>query len=385
MKLVVVSHPCVTPVNQKFYARVEQRTGWQVTLVVPRRWRTGFGTEVVARSWPAFRGRLVPRRVLLSGNIPLHVYATRLARLLAREAPAALFVDHEPFAAATFQTFLANARSVDAAIGFRSSQNIRKRYPAPFAASERYVYRRADFAFPLSGMVEDVLREKGYAGPAAILPASRHTVSRGEAQPPPESRAERFTVGYVGRLVPEKGIDTLLEALALVEPPKDVRCSIVGEGSGAGDLKRYARRLGVADRVSWKGYVDPEEVLDVYRLLDVVVVPSRTMPNWKEQFGRVVIESLEHGVPVITSTSGELPHLVDLTGGGWTFPEGDSRALAAILERLSDRPAELTARGRRGREVIRREFDVDRLTDRFTEVVRTAVAARAARQGPAQR
>lgn len=384
MKLVVISHPCITPANQTFYARVEQRTGWEIALVVPRRWRTGFGRSLTADLWPGFRGRLLPRRVVLAGNIPLHFYATRLAGLFAREAPAAIFVDHEPFAVATFQAFLANARSVGAVIGFRSSQNILKRYPPPFAASERYVYRRASFAFPLSSMVEKVLREKGYRGPATILPASRYTVRRGEGGAAPPTTAERrFTAGYVGRLVPEKGIETLLESLALVDPPHAVRCSVIGEGAAGGDLQRYARRLGVADRVSWQGYVDPEKVLDEYRLLDVLVVPSRTMPNWKEQFGRVVIESLEHGVPVITSTSGELPRLVEFTGGGWTFPEGDARALAAILQRLSSRPAELTARGRHGREVVRREFDADRLTDRFADVVRTAVSARAAQRAPA--
>ncbi len=76
-----------------------------------------------------------------------------------------------------------------------------------------------------------------------------------------------------------------------------------------------------------------------YAQLDVLVLPSRTTPTWKEQFGRVIVEALWCGVPVVGSDSGEIPWLIGLTGGGLVFPEGDSEALAGRLSELREAPA----------------------------------------------
>src|SRR5204862_775933 len=128
----------------------------------------------------------------------------------------------------------------------------------------------------------------------------------------------------------EKGVDTLIDALALL-PDDDYCALIVGDGPCSGDLKKRAAQAGLGTRVRWTGPVHSGDTVSLYHEMDVLVVPSKTTPGWKEQFGRVVIEALASGVCVITSDSGELPHLVGATEGGWTFPEGDHEALAARL------------------------------------------------------
>ena len=85
-----------------------------------------------------------------------------------------------------------------------------------------------------------------------------------------------------------------------------------------------------------------------YRQLDVLVVPSRTRSNWKEQFGRVAVEAMACGVPVVGSDSGEIPHV--LGDAGLVFVEDDAAALRAHLARLmqdAGLQAELARRGRR--------------------------------------
>src|SRR5690349_15422974 len=106
MKLVVVSHPCVTPINQDFYARVQARTGWEVTIILPSRWKTEYGPRRAER-WPAFRGDLVTLPVFPRGNIPLHVYVARMRPRLRDLRPDVLYVHNEPYAAATFETLRA--------------------------------------------------------------------------------------------------------------------------------------------------------------------------------------------------------------------------------------------------------------------------------------
>jgi L-malate glycosyltransferase len=107
------------------------------------------------------------------------------------------------------------------------------------------------------------------------------------------------------------------------------------------------------------------------------VLPSRTTATWKEQFGRVLVEALACGVPVIGSDSGEIPWLIGLTGGGLLFKEGDSNQLACQLERLRRDPAlagELVAAGK---EAAERMFSVAASTDALESLLRDALAGRA--------
>jgi glycosyltransferase involved in cell wall biosynthesis len=359
MRLCVLSHPCVTAANQEFYARVKERSGWELTIFLPRRWRNEYGVQHPVR-WPAFDGELVPLPVALAGNIPLHVYLASLRREVERRRPDALYLHHEPYALASYQALLA-ARGV--ILGFYSAQNIEKRYRWPIAAWERRVYERSSFAFPVTDAVAAVLRSKGYRGRVEVLPLWIDT----ELYAPGGSRAERpFTVGYVGRLAEEKGVDTLLDALSRVER---ARALLVGDGPSRAALHRRARALEVSDRVGWTGYVPHAEMPAAYRRMDVLVVPSKTVPSWKEQFGRVVGEALACGVPVVTSDSGELPRLVDATGGGWTFPEGSATELARILARVASDEAGRRDRAAQGRNAVARLFGVEALADRFISVI----------------
>jgi glycosyltransferase involved in cell wall biosynthesis len=374
LNLLVVSHPCVTPINQDFYAHVAALSGWSVSIVLPERWRTEYGMRLRAARWHQFQGRLIPLPVFFSGHVPLHVYRARLRAIVARERPHAIYVHHEPYAAATFQTFLAARRRPDLPLGFYSAQNLMKRHPWPFSAAERYVYAHASFAFPVSRSVASVLQVRGFRGHTEVLPLGVDTdCFRPNGGMHAESRqAVPLTLGYVGRLAPEKGISTFLQALQRL-PAQSVRARVVGAGPSTAALKQQASSLGLDGRIHWNGYVAHDQMPAVYRALDVVVVPSRSVPNWREQFGRVVIESLACGVPVVTSDCGELPNLVAATDGGWTFPEGSAAGLAAVLREFLKRPGVLKDRGNRGRQAVENQFAVEKLAARFIDVVEAAI------------
>jgi glycosyltransferase involved in cell wall biosynthesis len=373
VKLLAVSFPCSEPIRQELYARLQAQTGWDVSIILPEHWRSEHGNRKPTR-WPMFEGELIPLPVLLNGNVPLHLYRARLGRVLARARPDVIFVHHEAYGVATFQAYLANHQSVGAPIGFYSAQNRLKRYPLPFAAAESYVYRHSAFALPITPAAESVLRVKGYKGPAEVLPLpvdtglfrpNRHTADSERRQ------GSDLVVGYMGRLVAEKGVDTLLAALARPETAA-VRAVIGGDGPEAASLQAQADALGLNGRVRWKGYVPHQEAPDFYRSIDVLVVPTRNNSSVREQFGRVVTEALACGVPVVTSTSGELPHLVSRTGAGWVFPDGDAGALTAILGGLRGRRAELRILGGRGRLEVERQFSLDHVARRFAAVVESA-------------
>jgi len=364
MKLLCVSHPSVLAANQTLFAAAADLTGWDVTLVAPSVWRDEFGRFEFERL-PAFRGRVVPLRVLGQGRIPLHVYVGSLSAVVREERPDVVFMHHEAYALATHQVVRA-LRGTDTAIGFYAAQNVYKRYPWPFSRFEREAIARASFAFPVTERAAGVLRSKGFTGTIETLPLPVDVDAFLPAQP---GRHAGLTLGFVGRLVPIKGVETLLEALAGL--PDDVTAIMVGDGPNRAEYERYAKELGLNGRVHWDGYVSHTDVPAVYSRFDALVVPSLAP---LEQFGRVVVESLAAGVPVIASDAGELPRLIAQTGGGWLFRSGDADALRRVIEEVREHPEEARRRAEHGRQVVVEDLSVRSVAKRFVEVVERAAA-----------
>src|SRR5207244_8488209 len=121
-------------------------------------------------------------------------------------------------------------------------------------------------------------------------------------------------------------------------------------------LPGLAQSLGIASRVQSAPWVSSAEMPQFYNSLDLLVVPSLTQPNWKEQFGRVLIEAMACGIPVIGSDSGEIPNVIG--EAGIIVPEGNVPALARALETLVQNPTQRQTLGAQGRA---------RALDRFSQ------------------
>ena len=136
-----------------------------------------------------------------------------------------------------------------------------------------------------------------------------------------------YVVGYVGRLVPEKGLAWLLAAVQRL--PAHVHCLIIGSGPMRGEIELWSDLPRLAGRVHILEPKRSEEMPNYLNCMDVLAVPSLTTMDWKEQYGRVVAEAMACGVPVVGSDSGAIPEVVD--SAGWIVPEGDVAALAEAL------------------------------------------------------
>jgi hypothetical protein len=90
MKRLIVSHACAPPVNQKFFAAVEQISAWSLSLIGPREWRDDYGTVRERTRWSSFQGRLCPVPVWGRGNVPLHVYRSSFRSLIRTIEPDAI-------------------------------------------------------------------------------------------------------------------------------------------------------------------------------------------------------------------------------------------------------------------------------------------------------
>jgi glycosyltransferase involved in cell wall biosynthesis len=174
-------------------------------------------------------------------------------------------------------------------------------------------------------------------------------------------------VGYAGRLVPEKGLEDLLAAVRRLEAP--VELLMVGDGELRGRLEGQSIP---GSRVRVLSGIAHDQMASAYAAMDVLVLPSRTTARWKEQFGRVIVEALWCGIPVVGSDSGEIPWLIELTGGGLVFPEGDPGALAGCLGRLRENLALAADLAARGRRVVEQRFSVPAATDALQELLEPA-------------
>ena len=135
-------------------------------------------------------------------------------------------------------------------------------------------------------------------------------------------------VGYIGRLVPEKGLMYLLGALRRL--PQNVHCVLIGGGPMQSELELWIEMLGLKDRVRLLAPMSAVQVASYMASLDALALPSLTTPVWKEQYGRVLGEAMACGVPVVGSNSGAIPEVIG--EAGMIVPEADTRALANGLE-----------------------------------------------------
>ena len=303
--------------------------GADLTLAAAARWEEGGSMVEFTADGDDFA---VPVRTV--GRHPnLFVYDPRpLWRLLGSGRWDLIDMHEEPFGLAVAEVlFLRWLRAPGVPYIFSSAQNIEKRYPPPFRWLEKLALHGAAGAYGCNTEAGRILRRKGLHGEWAYLPLGVD-VDRFRApdrQPP----AGTLSIGFVGRLIRHKGVDVLLEAVALDDR---FTAEIVGSGPESERLAAMADTLGIRDRVTFDGFVDDDRIPDVYPRVDVVAVPSLPLPGWIEQFGRVVAEAQASGVPVVASASGALPDVVG--DAGVLVPPGDPTALRAALARFLDEP-----------------------------------------------
>jgi phosphatidylinositol alpha-1,6-mannosyltransferase len=141
---------------------------------------------------------------------------------------------------------------------------------------------------------------------------------------------------FVGRLIEEKGAGDILHAVAiLAENYSDVRALLVGDGQEREELQRLAERLGVAERVTFTGWVDPADVPAYLAAADVFVGPSKRSPQgWEEGQGLTFVEAMLCGVPVIATNSGGISDIVRHDVTGLIVPQADPTSIATAVDRL---------------------------------------------------
>ncbi len=144
----------------------------------------------------------------------------------------------------------------------------------------------------------------------------------------------RFTVGFVGRFVPEKGVSDLISAISMLED--EFGLVLIGDGPERRALEDQIQSLGLRHRCRILPPQDAQSLAASYRAMDLLVLPSKPTSAWREQYGRVLVEARLCGTKIGGSDVGAIPVVVG--DPEMIFPAGDSVALARTIRRAASLP-----------------------------------------------
>lgn len=216
-----------------------------------------------------------------------------------------------------------------------------------------FALRHADLLRAVSGSTRRQLEACAPGKPVVQFPAWTDIETFLEAGS--RDRLREPVVLYAGALIPGKGVHHLLGAFARVAPEfPEAQLEIVGREENreyAKELHREVERLGLDGRVSFVGEVPQAQLAERMRRACVFVLPSLS-----EGLGRVVVEAMATGTPVVASRVGGIPEVVQDGLAGFLVPPGDEAALAERLRWVLGHPREAEAMGRQMRELARSFF-----------------------------
>ncbi len=330
--------------------------GLEVTLLAPRRARENYRRLHAPASW-----RLPFRLVLgsLRGKPPNRcVFTSGLAEAFTPAPDAVLVLADENFwltaQALAYQRLLA-PRALFVCHSWRNLSFDRRWHPQPsrllYALDtwlERRLFARAEAIMARNQEAVAVLRGRGYGGDVVYIPWGVDTGIFRPGPPPPGERP--YTVGFVGRFSPEKGLADLLDASRLMLSPH--RLLLVGCGPLEPQVRRWVRQAG-PERARVLPVREHADMPDVYARMDVLALPSRQVGFDKEQFGRVLAEAMACGVAVVGSDCGAIPEVIG--NAGLVHAQGDAPALARCLDQLAN-PERRAVLARAGLERARELF-----------------------------
>jgi len=359
-RILSISHSAVIGGYQDRYREVGRQENMELTLFTPDRWRQfNRPAELEKRYDPLYRiiaGRPITWGLRGHGlrNVT-HIYPG-ISSVLKKTRPQIIEIWEEPFSAVTAHAIRATRKTVPRAkIIFSSAQNIEKSYPPPFCWFEKYTYRHADFAFVMNEEVNEVIRERGWRKGSLVLPLGVNP-DRFRKLDVPMLRAElgldAFIIGFIGKLEVQKGVVDLIRTSGSLK--NEINLLIIGSGPLEKKLKGLIEELGLLGKTRIIPAVPYDKLPRYLNCMDVVVLPSRTLPGLKEQFGRVLIEAMACEVPVIGSDSGEIPNVIG--EAGLIFPEGDTEALAERIDFLMLHPGPAREIGRKGRRRVEENY-----------------------------
>ena len=366
MRILRIAHASLTPrLRERERALARCYPDVKLEVVTTERWREA-EVEVEATHDDLFPVRKA--RPHFSRHIQLFVYDPRPIVTALRELkPDVIDLNAEPYSVQCAEVLtLRNWLAPRVPIVLGVCQNIFHRYPPPFNWFERRALNQAAAAYGCSETVRELLIAKGFSKTARVIPFGVN-VDEYTPRAPHRMDGEDLTIAFVGRMLPAKGLSILAQALAKVRN-ENWKLLVIGDGEEREPFAERLSELNLMERTQFMGAIKYDEMPRLFQQMDLLVLPTQTTKRVREQFGRVIIEAMASGVPVIGSTCGAIPEVVG--EAGLVVPEGDPDALAAAIQRLLADENLRRQLARAGRERVERHYSWEEVASQMYELFR---------------
>jgi len=338
LRILAIGHAYIISNNRAVIREVAKDRGFDITVAAPTFYQGDLRPLYLEPEPPHSELKLVPLNARWTKLAHFFSYDSNQLKWLIRKGNFDIvYAWEEPYIRATFDIVRA-LRGSNAKLCFRTAQNIYKHYPPPFNYFERAVLKRTQSWIAGGNIIHETMINRGYP-PAIgrIIPLGVDT----QLYKPLEGASRnqilsklgltRPMMGFVGRLVPEKGIKLLLQAFEKAKKPELWGLLFLGSGPLRKYIMDWAKKNSWDERVKVQ-LVDHADIPLYLASLDFICAPSQTTKKWREQFGRMIIEAFACGVPIASSNSGEIPYVIK--DAGLIVDETDVEGWAKTIERL---------------------------------------------------
>ncbi len=380
LKVLFISHTYVVGVNQGKLNAIAQSDNIEVGLLAPSNWKALEWNRLIPLERPYSHLHLYSAPVIFSGRVGAHLYSPwKIWQVLKDFNPDIIQIEEEVFSLCAFEVAILACIINKPIVIFGWENQLRQLSPLRWQICQ-FVLNTASAIISGNQDGADVVRKWNYHGLLEVMP--QMGVDPDFFTPslkPFTQNKSTFNIGFLGRLSQSKGIDLIFRAVAQLRD-RGINSQIIlcGSGSEEAALRKLAENLQISDsygalvpsgtlreryRILWKGAVPHQQVPAELSQFDVLVLPSRSTPIWKEQFGHVLIEAMSMGIPVIGSNSGEIPNVIGRAD--LVFPEEDYNALADILARLINDPEWRQETARYGMARVHQLYSHEKIADRL--------------------
>jgi glycosyltransferase involved in cell wall biosynthesis len=370
LKVLFISHAYVVGVNQGKLQAIAQVPGVEVALLAPSNWQAIEWNRPLPLETPYPNIKIYSAPVAFSGRVGAHFYAPWVIWKTIRDFnPDIIQVEVEVFSLCAFEIALLARIAGKPIVIFGWENQLRQLHPMRWQTCQ-FVLKTAGAIIPGNQDGADIMHKWGYQGLVEVMP--QIGVDPEFFTPAVPTESATFRIGFLGRLDKSKGIDLIFMAAAQLRD-QGINSQIILCGSGVEEptLRALAESLQITNLITWRGAVPHKEAPAELSKFDVLVLPSRSTPTWREQFGHVLIEAMSMGIPVVGSDCGEIPNVIgrpDLV-----FPEENAEALANILAKLISDVSWREAVGSYGLERVSQLYSHDKIAQRLIDLWHTVI------------
>jgi glycosyltransferase involved in cell wall biosynthesis len=344
MKILYIWHAAVEKNYRKLFSEMAKEN--EIFLITSHRWYEGSRDQFFNRDPEIDKNfKIFKFFAVFHNHIRSFFYLNffKMIYILLKVNPEVIYLREEPFSINAFQwVFLAKIFSKNAKIVIESDENLLINHPKLFLLIEKYVLNKIDCLACVPTKGEELYRSKNFKkkilktfnfyNEELFKPIAKNIAIK-ELKLSLSSNPIIF--GYAGRITEEKGIEDLLNAfLMLFKENQNTMLLIAGKGetSYENKLKSFVKENNI--NVYFLGPLPLEKLVFFYNALDALILPSHSTSWWIEQFGRVIIESMACGTPVIGSSSGEIP--VVINNNELIFEEKNTSQLFEIMKKFAE-------------------------------------------------